>query len=954
MSMPHAATELQALFAAPATHCRPMLRWWWPGGAVDEAALRTQLRGFHAAGFGGVEIQPFRIGLPDDLSAATRARVHQVFTPPFFETVAAVMDEAERLGMVVDLNFGSCWPFGGGDAITPELAATELSLAWTSVPGGARWQGRPNQPQRPLRSATYFERHGHGDPAQAMPTDWPERLQRREKVVAVLALRGGVPSCGPFAGFVPMTLPDLWGEVIAPGWVDADKTIDLTARLAADGSLEWEVPEGRWQIVVVKQFVIDQTIGEAAGSGPQRVASHLDAAAFAAHAQRVGEAGLPWLQRHAGKTWRAVFVDSLELPADIHWCDDFEAEFQRRRGYTLRPHLPLLLHPGWRNGFQPRHGAPLFDDAKAGPRVRADYRRTVSELMIERCYQPFANWAASHGLQSRVQAHGAPTDWLATYGVASMPETEDLMGGAGAHFLRVARSAAHQHGRSLFSAEAFVWLIEGLAVTPQKLRERADTFFAASVQQIVGHGASATIATETGPRHWYPWHAMEIGTMLDAGNPVFGMLRPMADYFARLQTILRRGRARVTVAVLAPLDLFAFDGAGDRLTPPAWHDALQDAGYDWDWINAEALQRLPLQDGALATPAGPRYHAVLLPGLPAVDAGLARRLAELGEAGIVVQAIERWPDRSEGLLAAESDDANVRACVTRLQRHFGAAAAPSSIGTLLRSCGVPRALALDLPAGVRFTVREDGDASWALLHNPGSAAVTLELPSSGVQRGQVQQGQVQQWQAWTGEVTAPGTSLSLPPRSAVLLRQQTDPAITPDQSDQRAATSAIPSRSLEGLAWLVRLEGHGLSARPISQTLELHELQDIATLPGLADFAGLIHYETTLPGDAALDGAVLDLGQVHAAAKAQIDDGAVCTMAEGPFTVQLASALAAPGEHRLRITVASLPENAWRDPAQPGGIPIPGRRLTPLSTGLLGPVTLRAPQAGEDTRWRLA
>ena len=143
----------------------------------------------------------------------------------------------------------------------------------------------------------------------------------------------------------------------------------------------------------------------------------------------------------------------------------------------------------------------------------------VAELMVERCYQPFADWAAARGLQSRVQAHGSPTDWLAAYGTASMPETEDLMGGAGAHFLRMARSAAHQHGRRIVSAEAFVWLTEGLAVTPRQLRERADELFVAGVQQIVGHGASAAIASGSGDdrrlRRWYPWHQLEIGTMLD-------------------------------------------------------------------------------------------------------------------------------------------------------------------------------------------------------------------------------------------------------------------------------------------------------------------------------------------------------------------------------------------------------------------------------------------------------
>ena len=106
------AASAEAAFRDPATAQRPMLRWWWPGGAVDAAALCTQLRGFAAAGWGGVEVQPFRVGLPHDLPAAQAAQVHEVFTPTWFETVAVVMAEAQRLGMVVDMTFGSAWPFG--------------------------------------------------------------------------------------------------------------------------------------------------------------------------------------------------------------------------------------------------------------------------------------------------------------------------------------------------------------------------------------------------------------------------------------------------------------------------------------------------------------------------------------------------------------------------------------------------------------------------------------------------------------------------------------------------------------------------------------------------------------------------------------------------------------------------------------------------------------------------
>lgn len=930
-----------ATFATPPPEARAWLRWWWPGGAVDRDALCQQLRGFAEAGWGGVEIQPVRIGLGED---GALPAVDDVFTPAWFETVRAVMDEAERLGLGVDVTFGSCWPLGGGEAVTPELAQTELTLAWTTVHGPGPWQGRPAQPQRPARFGTRLERDGEVPATQQLPEAWRERLAARHRIEAVLAVRGGVPEQGPFAGFVPLTLPDDWAVVHAPGWIEAARTIDLTHRLQPDGTLAWKVPAGEWQIVVVARFASDQRLTAATGHGPQLVIDHLKREAFDAHAARVGDAALAHWGPHAGKTWRGIFVDSLELPLDLPWTDDVAEEFERRRGYALRPHLPLLLQPGWRNCFQARRGAPLFDDAQIGARVRADYRRTVSELMVERHCAAIADWAQRHGLQARVQAHGAPADWLAAYGAATVPETEDLAGGAAPHFLRVARSAAHQHGRPLVSAEAFCWLLEGWAVNWQQLRERADTFFAAGIQQLVGHGASAEVARPDGTRRsWYPFADMEIGTQLDAGNPQWRAMRPLTDRLARQQALLRRGHAVVPVAVLMPPEFFAFDGAADRLVPPAWHVSLQQAGLDWDWINGEALQRCPVAEGALVTPSGQRYAAIVLPALDALSAEVAGRLAALAAAGVTVWSLDAPPLRDDGLHDAEARDARVRAAMAAAVPRHRRLHDPAHLGPALRSAGLPGLAALvggSLPPGVQTHERLEADGTrWLLIHHPGDGSHTLALA----------EGPHELWDAWTGAVHRVGAStLALPPRSALWLRTGAPTPGALARPARRTAASG-PVAALSG-PWALAVEGEGLHGRAVRSTHTLPALADLAAFAELADVAGCFTYTLTVTLDAATAAAVvaLDLGRVHDVAAAWIDDQALGVRSEGPFVFDLAGPLGA-GLHTVRVQVANRPENARRDPARPGGIPLPGRRLTRLPTGLIGPVSLvGAPPAPES------
>lgn len=953
---------MAAAFVSPPTSARPLLRWWWPGGAVSAEAVCAQLSGFHEAGWGGVEIQTFRAGLPHQLPAEAAALVHEVFTPRWFQTVSKVMEEAQSLGMLVDITFGSCWPFGGGDAVTPELATQELSLAWTSVQGPGLWRGKPNLPQRPQRFGTRMERDGAVDPAQQLPPGWRERMAALEQTVAVLALRGAPPELGPFPGFVPLTLPDIWGQVHAAGQVRAEETIDLSECLAPDGTLQWQVPPGQWQIVVVRRFVSDQRITEAAGRGPQLVIDHLKREAFDVHAARVGDAALPHWQQHAGRSWRSIFIDSLELPTDLLWTDDFESEFLRRRGYALKPFLPLLLQPGWRNCFQPRNGAPLFDDPQAGPRVRADYRLTVSELMIERCYAPLSQWAESHGLMAKVQAHGAPVDWLQAYGCGHLPETEDLAGGAAPHFLRVARSAAHLHGRRLVTAEAFCWLLEGLAVTPQQLRERADEFFAAGIQQLIGHGASAPLMNEGAEGaalpHWYPFEAMEIGTQLDAANPLWPMLRPVADYIARCQLVMQQGRAVVPVAVLAPLDLFAFNGAAERLTPPAWHAALQAEGYDWDWINGDALLASRLQHGALVTAGGHVYRALLIPDLPALRVEVAERLAACADAGLAVWAMGEAPRREEGWLGAEERDARVQAAMAVALNAGRRLVAPSTIGKALRKHGVTPcvALAADGEAalqGWQFHVRESDDGNrWLFLHNPRSAPAALELAVP------VEQG-AELWHGWTGRRErlsvddAGAVKLSVPARGARILRFACVSACVEAVLRRPRRLGAIEI-TLSG-PWSVLARGRGLQGRAIAFQAQWADLQDLSQLPEYADFAGEIEYGCDIQlseNDLAAGPLWLDLGRVCDAAQVQLNGSAVATAPEAPFVIDISSALRT-GTNQLRITVANRPENASRDPARPGGIPLPGRRLSRLPTSLLGPVRLITATA-PATRWRLA
>lgn len=91
-------------------------RWWWPGSAVNEKGLKYNLDHFADAGIGTVEITPIY-----------GARGHEDDDIPYLsekwmQSFDKTLEIASGLGIQVDMNNGTGWPFGG-----PEVTADEAA-----------------------------------------------------------------------------------------------------------------------------------------------------------------------------------------------------------------------------------------------------------------------------------------------------------------------------------------------------------------------------------------------------------------------------------------------------------------------------------------------------------------------------------------------------------------------------------------------------------------------------------------------------------------------------------------------------------------------------------------------------------------------------------------------------------------------------------------------------------
>ena len=168
-----------------------------------------------------------------------------------------------------------------------------------------------------------------------------------------LTLGSGWPFGGPQ---VPIT------QAASRLRVERVKVLPLQKSVTLPKLAEWEqmlaVFQGQRELPLIKNGVVElpgnaesnellcfiasrtrQQVKRASFGAEGFVMDHYDRAALDNYLQKVGE---PLLQAFGDKPPYAIFCDSLEV-FNSDWSPDFLAEFQKRRGYDLKPLLPALV-----------------------------------------------------------------------------------------------------------------------------------------------------------------------------------------------------------------------------------------------------------------------------------------------------------------------------------------------------------------------------------------------------------------------------------------------------------------------------------------------------------------------------------------------------------------------------------------------------------------------------------
>ena len=101
---------------------KPGSRWWWMGSAVDKENLRWNIQQYASHGIGALEITPI-YGVQGN-----EANDIYFLSDKWMEMLRYTQDEARKNGIVIDMNCGTGWPFGGPSVPLEESACKVVFL----------------------------------------------------------------------------------------------------------------------------------------------------------------------------------------------------------------------------------------------------------------------------------------------------------------------------------------------------------------------------------------------------------------------------------------------------------------------------------------------------------------------------------------------------------------------------------------------------------------------------------------------------------------------------------------------------------------------------------------------------------------------------------------------------------------------------------------------------------
>ncbi|GLU45181.1 DNA-binding protein [Muricauda sp. NBRC 101325] len=729
------------------------------------------------------------------------------------------------------------------------------------------------------------------------------------------------------AGFAPYTETASLAVGSDADAIALETVVNLTDNLQDDGSLQWDVPEGKWKIIRLGYSLTGRENHPASPEATGLEVDKLDEDAVRryinhyldlykdATGNQLGEQGLGYM-----------ILDSYEA-GHMNWTHDMATEFSARRGYDLMPWIPVLT-------------GVVVKSREASEKFLWDFRKTIGEMIADNHYDVIGEELHKRGMQRYTESHengrvyladGMDVKRNADVPMSAMwtpgglaPGTEEEVRSEGD--IRESASVAHIYGKPYVAAESMTSIQNSFTWHPEKLKRTADMELASGLNRFVIHTS--------------------VHQPLDDKMPGFS-LGPFGQYFTRQETWSGAG-AKAWISYLSRssyllqqghnvADILYLYGENDNVTHLT-HVSLPDVGqgYEFDFVSATILKEaIAAEGGKLKAPSGNTYEMLQLdPATSLMTLSTLEKIKELASAGVKIKGAK--PTGSPSL----ADDNKVFAKLADEVWDMDNVGAAVAIGV------VKDVTVEGTEHEIRFRHRAQGEGHIYWLNNRD------EMPTPA-QIGFRVEGKVpKKWNPQTGEISdvtyvikegQTWVDLDFEPWDAffvVFMDKAPSNSVTLPKANKKSILT------LSG-PWNVKFQEN----RGAPSATVFNQLQSWTTHAdeGIKYFSGTASYEKHFSIDDLEAGAIyeLDLGKVKNVAEVVVNGQVMGTVWKTPFVLDVTAALTS-GDNSLKINVT----NVWVNRLIGDATKNPEERITYttmpfyrgdeplLPSGLLGEVSL--------------
>lgn len=564
------------------TEAYPGTRWWWMGSAVDSKNLTYNLEEYSKAGLKTVEITPI-YGVKGNEKNELK-----YLSAPWMKMLQHTQQEAKRLGMEIDMNTGTGWPFGGPE-VSIEDAASKALFQSFQVKGGEEVEldVRPADKERPYATLSRCMAYQKG------------------------------------------------------------KVVNLTS-LVKDGKLKWNAPQGDWQIISLYVGKTRQKVKRAAPGGEGFVMDHLNKDAVKRYLAKYDKAFKEYkvTPPHTffndsyevyGADWTPDLLEQFEKHRGYKLEDhfpEFIAQERTDKGARIvsdyRETMSEMLLENFSKQWTEwahRHGSITRNQAHGSPANLIDVYGSVDIPEIE-----------GFGL-SQFHIKGLRQDSL------TRKNDSDIS------MLKYASSAAHITGKPYTSSETFTWLTDHFRTSLSQCKPDFDLMMVSGVNHIFFHGTPYSPKEAKWPG-WLFYATINMSPTNSIWRDAPAFFKYIARSQSFLQYGKPDNDFLLYLPVYdmwqeQPGRMLTFDIHGMYKKAPKFiktvHDILHQ-GYDVDYISDSfILSTIYNKEKGLQTQGGSYYKALIVPAANLMPHDVLKHLLNLAQQGATIVFMEHYP-----------------------------------------------------------------------------------------------------------------------------------------------------------------------------------------------------------------------------------------------------------------------------------------------------------------------